>query len=254
MNILISNDDGINAGGIKALVTAMSKVANVYVAAPHIQRSATGHGITIGRSITMKVVEFQDAKGALEITGTPADCVKIGIGYFESKGIEIDMVYAGINEGANLGSDTLYSGTVSAAIEGSILGKPGVAVSVCSHKPKHFEYACQLAQKTFKHAALKLDSKTVLNINTPNKPIEEIKGVKYARLGKREYEGWFNPVEKANGEFEVAYSGYPKESESDDLNIDVVAADNGYATITPLKYDFTNHYLIEEIESWRIEE
>ncbi|MEG0291596.1 MAG: 5'/3'-nucleotidase SurE [Anaerovoracaceae bacterium] len=253
MNILIANDDGIKARGIQELVTAMSQVANVYVAAPHIQRSATGHGITINDSMTMKPVEFKDAKGALEITGTPADCVKLGIGYFESKGIKIDMVYAGINEGANLGTDTLYSGTVSAAIEGNILGKPAVAVSVCSHKPKHFEYACMLAQKAFKEAALKLDSRTVLNINTPNKPAEEIKGVKYARLGKRDYEGWFNPVKNHKGELEVAYSGYPKEYNSDDLTIDVIAFEQGYATITPLKYDLTNHYLIEEVESWGID-
>lgn len=252
MNILISNDDGIWARGIEELVLAMSKVANVYVSAPHKQRSATGHGITIGQSMTIKEVPFEWAEGAIEVTGTPADCVKLGIAYFEKKGINIDVVYAGINMGANLGTDTLYSGTVSAAIEGNLLGKPAVAMSVCSHNPSHFEYACYLAQQVYKNAVFNLDSKTVLNINVPNRPVEEIKGVKYTRLGKMEYTGWYNPEKNEKGQLDVAYSGEPVPSTGDDLGVDLIAHANGYATITPLKYDLTNHYLIEEVESWNI--
>ncbi|MEG0918753.1 MAG: 5'/3'-nucleotidase SurE [Anaerovoracaceae bacterium] len=252
MNILISNDDGIWAKGIKELVLAMSQVANVYVSAPHRQRSATGHGITIGQSMTIKEVDFQGAKGAIEVTGTPADCVKIGVAYFEKQGINIDVVYAGINMGANLGTDTLYSGTVSAAIEGNLLGKPAVAVSVCSHTPTHFEYACYLAKQAYKNAVFNLDSRTVLNINAPNRPMDQIKGVKYTRLGKMEYTGWYNPEKNQNGQLEVAYAGEPAPVVGNDLGVDIIAHANGFASITPLKYDLTNHYLIEEVESWNI--
>jgi 5'-nucleotidase len=163
------------------------------------------------------------------------------------------MVFAGINHGGNLGTDTLYSGTVAAAIEGCLCGKPSVAVSVNSHTPSHFEFACELALKTLRKVYGKIDSKTAININTPDLPISEIKGVKYARLGRREYIENFKQRKSESGTMEYWYTGRPKIYESLPSDIDVIAMQEGYATITPLKYDLTNHELIKEIESLDIE-
>lgn len=252
MNILISNDDGINARGIKELARALSEIANIYVCAPHIQRSACGHGITIGKPITIKEVDFPNAKNAWEISGTPADCVKLGLKLLSEQGISIDMVCSGINHGGNLGTDTLYSGTVSAAIEGCICGIPAVAVSINNHHPEHFEVACNLAVKTVKASRGKIDTNTVLNINVPNLPASEVKGMKITRLGAREYEEWFELKKDDTGELQYWYSGMPIVYENLPEDIDVIAMQDGYASITPLHYDLTSYKLIEEVKSWGI--
>lgn len=252
MNILIANDDGIGAKGIKELARALSQVANIYVCAPHTQRSACGHGITIGKAINMTEVNFPNAKRAWEITGTPADCVKLGLKMLAGEGIKIHMVCSGINHGGNLGTDTLYSGTVSAAIEGCICGLPAIAVSVNDHHPITFEVACDLAVETVKSAAGKMDSNTVLNINVPNLPASEVKGMKITKLGAREYEEWFEPKEGANGETEYWYSGTPVVYDNLPEDIDVIAMQDGYASITPLHYDLTSYKLIEEVKTWGI--
>ena len=191
INVLVSNDDGINAQGIHELVKALSEHANVYVAAPHVQRSAAGHSISLRGELEVVEKPFEGAELALEITGTPADCVKLGVLLLKDRGINIDMVFSGINHGGNLGTDTLYSGTVSAAIEGSICGIPAVAVSIDNHDTVNFGPAAELAAKTLLASHGKLDAKTVLNINLPDVPKEELKGVKYTVLGPREYDAWF---------------------------------------------------------------
>ena len=175
MKILISNDDGINAIGIYELTKALSEVAKVYVCAPHQQRSAASHSISFRDPIRVRRTEFDNAVMALETTGTPADCVKLGLKVLGDIGIEIDMVFSGINLGGNMGTDTLYSGTVAAAIEGSVCGKPSVAVSVNSHNAAHFEYACRLAARCAQNACGRLEPGTVLNINVPDLPDAEIK-------------------------------------------------------------------------------
>lgn len=250
MNILVANDDGINARGIKELTRALSQIANIYVCAPHTQRSACGHGITIGKPITIKEVDFPNARGAWEISGTPADCVKLGLKFLGEQGIKVHMVCSGINHGGNLGTDTLYSGTVSAAIEGCICGLPSLAVSVNDHHPKYFDVACELAVKTVKASAGKIDANTVLNINVPNLPAEEIKGMKITRLGAREYEEWFEPKKDENGETQYWYSGKPVIYNDLPEDIDVISMQNGYASITPLHYDLTSYQLIEEVKTW----
>lgn len=252
MNILVSNDDGIQARGIHELVTALSEVADVYVCAPESQRSASGHGITVSKPIIVEETEFEGAKLAIKISGTPADCVKIGAKILEQKDIKIDMVFSGINHGGNLGTDTLYSGTVSAAIEGSLLGVPAAAVSVNSHEAVHFEYACELAVEAVKKAYDKMDSKTVLNINTPNLPKEEIKGLRFTTLGPREYNEVFVPVETEDGGTGYMYTGDPVIYNDLPETVDVIADQDGYASITPIHSDLTNYKLVKEISEWRI--
>lgn len=258
MNLLVVNDDGIDARGIYELAKALAEEANVYVVAPHIQRSATGHGITVGKPITIKELDCEKyckkAKMVMEISGMPADCVKLGLRYLSEKGIEIDYVFSGINHGGNLGTDTLYSGTVSAAIEGAICGKPSVALSANSHEPTHFSYACKLAVSTLHKMEKAKGRPMVLSINVPDLPKEKIKGVTYTRLGIREYEDWLLPKPNGHGEKEYWYHGNPVMYKSRNISIDVIADQEDYASITPLKFDLTDHNLIDEIKEWRIED
>jgi len=253
MNILVANDDGIKSEGIYRLVETLSRDAKIYIAAPHIQRSASGHSISIGIPLFANEIEFDNAELAFEITGTPADCVKLGLNLLATRGIDIDMVFSGINHGGNLGTDTLYSGTVSAAMEGCLCGKPSVAVSVNSHFPRHFDFACELAAGALRNAYGVIRSGTLININTPNLPKNEIKGVKYAGLGMREYNERFIPQKAENGALQYMYTGEPKYYESDDTGIDVIAMQEGYATVTPLKYDLTDYALLSELYKWRID-
>ncbi len=254
MNILVANDDGINARGIHELVRALSEVADIYVAAPNVQKSAAGHGITAHEKIYIEETEFPYAKKAVSLTGTPADCVKIGQAFYRTNGIEMDMVFAGINHGANVGTDTLYSGTVSAAIEGNICGLPAVAVSVGSHFPKYFDYACELAARTAQKVFGKLGKHSTLSINVPNLPYEKIKGIVYAPLGRRKYDNWFGHDGEEDGKQIYVYKGEPSSLDKidDDDVTDVAYISRGYATITALKHDFTDWNLTEEIRNWRI--
>ena len=254
MNILVTNDDGIRAEGLYKLVETLAEAADIYVSAPHIQRSASSHSISIAAPLSIQEVEFDNAKLALEITGTPADCVKLGLYVLSGRGVEIDMVFSGINHGANLGTDTLYSGTVSAAGEGCFCKKPSVAVSVNSHEAKHFELACELALNVCRKAPGRLNFPTVININVPNLPKSEIKGVKYTRLGNREYDESFKSFKTDSGVIQYQYTGEPVVYEGLPADIDVIAMQEGYATITPLHYDLTDYKLLEEIKNWRIDE
>lgn len=254
MNILVTNDDGINARGIMELVAALSGKATVYVFAPDGQRSASGHGITVSKPIIGEEVEFEGAAFAMQLSGTPVDCVKLGMRIMEQKNIKIDMVFSGINHGGNYGTDTLYSGTVSAAIEGSICGVPSVAVSVNSHEAQHFDYACHLAVEAMEKAGDRMSPDTVLNINVPDLPREDISGLRYATLGNREYVEFFSPVETEDGKTAYRYTGEPVVYEGLPDTIDVIAMQQGYATITPLHRDLTDYRLMDEIRKWRIDE
>ena len=201
--------------------------------------------------------EPNNAVMALETTGTPADCVKLGLKVLGDIGIEIDMVFSGINLGGNMGTDTLYSGTVAAAIEGSVCGKPSVAVSVNSHNAAHFEYACRLAARCAQNACGRLEPGTVLNINVPDLPDAEIKGTRITTLGKRNYEPWFvlesgQEHDADNIDLCYRYGGNPINYDMDDKNADVAAVAEGYASITPLMHNLTARDMVEEIKKWRL--
>ncbi|GAB1475783.1 5'/3'-nucleotidase SurE [Bacillota bacterium] len=250
MKILVSNDDGIQADGIINLTKALASVAEVYVFAPDGQRSACGHGITVTVPIEVKKAIVPYATAAWSLSGTPADCVKLGLRILKEEHINIDYVFSGINHGSNLGTDTLYSGTVSGAIEGVINGIPSFAVSVNSHHPEHFDGACNLALAALKTASGKIDEGTVLNINLPHVPASELKGVRVTRLGAREYDEDFKVEIADNGDRAYRYSGTPVIYSGLSGDIDVIAVQDGYASITPLHYDLTNHNLVERVRAW----
>lgn len=250
LNILVANDDGIRAAGIRNLVAALSEVANVYVCSPDSQRSATGHGISINKPIYVEEVQFEKAQKAYAISGTPADCVKLGLRLLEKDNIKIDMVYSGINMGGNLGTDLIYSGTVAAAIEGALNGYPSVAVSVDSHEAKHFELACELAVNVCRNSWGKMSSDVILNINTPDLPKDEIKGVKYTRMGRREYCEQFDEKVDENGNLQYWYGGERVIYEGLPDDIDVIANQNGYASISPIQFDMTAYSYVDKIKDW----
>ncbi len=239
MNILITNDDGIYADGIIELAKAISKIANVYVVAPESQRSATGHAITIHNPIMVHKIDMGENIKSYAISGTPADCVKVGIeGLF--KDINIDLVLSGINNGSNLGTDVIYSGTVSAALEGFILNKPSIAISYdeVNVKREIYKDASKYVVNLVENIKDKLDllNDCILNVNIPN---TKIKGSKITKLGQRNYDNAM--VEKINPFGQKYYWIGGKLMELDqDEDSDIACVKDGYISITPINIEMTN--------------
>ena len=184
MNFLLVNDDGINSPGLHALAKAASEKGRVFVCAPDRQQSAKSHAITLGKEVAVKEERVPFADKAWSAGGTPADCTRLGFQLCREEGIEIDMVLSGINMGANLGKDTIYSGTVGAAMEAAMTGIHAMAVSVDSHEASHFDGACAIAMSAADRVMNELPAAIVLSINTPDIPEEELKA-KVAMLEAR---------------------------------------------------------------------
>lgn len=239
MNILITNDDGIQADGIVELAKAIKEIANVYVVAPDVQRSATGHAITIHDPIMIKEEYIGEGIKAYSISGTPADCVKVGIEAI-FKDIEIDLVLSGINNGANLGTDVIYSGTVSAAIEGLIQNKPAIAVSYDAYEISKYDYqkASRYVVNLVKNTQemMHIFDDCILNVNIPNK---DIKGFKVTKLGIRKYENDIEERQSPYGKRYVWIGGKVKKLDQEE-NSDINATEEGYISITPINIDMTN--------------
>lgn len=236
MNVLIVNDDGIEARGIRELAKALSQDADVYICAPDGQRSGKSQGITIVDHVYVTPVEVPHAVSAMKITGTPADCTKIGLQFYQEEGIEMDMVFSGINLGSNLGVDTLYSGTVGSAMEAAVSGYPACAVSVGGHHPEHFKAACDQARWALsKKNEIPKDS--MFNINVPDLPEEEIRGIKLTRLGHRNFRDGF-ALQKDGG---YRLTGSEQDFSKADTEIDVAAFSQGYVSITPVRFDRTDY-------------
>lgn len=247
MNILITNDDGIYADGIIELAKSISKIANVYVVAPESQRSATGHAITIHSPIMVHKIDMGENIKSYAISGTPADCVKVGIeGLF--KDINIDLVLSGINNGSNLGTDVIYSGTVSAALEGFILNKPSIAISYdeVNVKREIYKDASKYVVNLIENIKDKLDllNDCILNVNIPN---TKIKGSKITKLGQRNYDNAM--VEKINPFGQKYYWIGGKLMELDqDEDSDIACVKDGYISITPINIEMTNLRKFESLK------
>ncbi len=254
MNILLSNDDGLHAAGLDCLAAALKDEGHkVFAAAPATQMSGASHSITTGRPFTIRTAEHGRADQALEISGTPADCVKLGIKCYEARGIPIDMVFSGINHGSNLGTDTLYSGTVAAAIEGALCGRPAVAVSIDSGSaPAHLATPAAVAVKVLQKIMQTRMPASVININTPDVPYEALAGIRTARLGRRDYVEGVLPDALADGVLEYSYHDTPVVYDSHDDRFDVIAVQDNYAVITPLGFDLTDEAALEPMKEWRM--
>jgi len=233
MKILISNDDGIFAPGIAALVQAFSDAGHeVLVCAPDSQRSAASHSLTIGRPLTVKEVDFTGAEKAYAIGGTPADCVKLGLMVLCP---DAQAVVSGVNKGYNVGSDILYSGTVAAAMEGAICGRPALAISQMERR-EDFSRAAQLAVQMFDRLMDNpLGPLRVLNVNYPE--CDEIKGIKTAVMGQLHYIEHYMPTEH-EGEKAYVLRGEVEKNRAQSDDYEKLC--QGYATVTALHYDMTD--------------
>ena len=245
MNILISNDDGVYAPGLQALASALSEVAEVQVVAPDRNRSGASNALTLTRPVD---AHRHENNGFVSLDGTPTDCVHMGVsGLF---GMEPDIVVSGINAGANLGDDVIYSGTVAAAMEGRALSLPPIAISLTSHNPKHFSTAAEIAKSIVqKIAKLSLPARTVLNINIPDLPLSEIKGIHITRLGHRAAAGKPEAVADPRGKIRywVAGAGDAVDKEP---GTDFYAIEHGFVSITPLHIDMTLYSGMDNLGEW----
>jgi 5'-nucleotidase len=249
MKVLITNDDGIKADGIKKLAKTFAESGNlVSVVAPERERSAAGHAITVHKPLRVSQVDLEGIS-YFAVSGTPADCVKLALEKLIEKP---DIVISGINRGANLGTDVLYSGTVSAAIEAALAGLPAIAVSIISYQQPTYEAASALTLKLANiYLANGLPSGTLLNVNVPNLPAAEIKGIKVTKLGERKY---INNFEKRTDPRGRVY--YWMVGEADDSNpeqgTDVWAVVNQFVSVTPIHFDLTNHHFLSELSKWEL--
>ena len=236
MKILISNDDGIFSPGIKALVSAFAKAGHeVYVAAPDSQRSAASHSMTLFRPLTAKETAFEGAVKAWAIDGTPVDCVRLAV---ETLCPEVEAVLSGINHGYNAGSDVLYSGTVGAATEGALRGKPAMAVSLGHEREDTYDKAAALAVKVFsKLREQPLPAYSVLNLNYPEN--DEALGLKATSLRTLRYLDTYEPQVGEDGVVRYTLVGGMDRTMTDGED-DYTWLRRGYATITVLTFDLTH--------------
>jgi len=263
LNLLISNDDGILALGVRALANTLARAGHrVTVVCPDRERSATGHGLTLHRPIRAQIVEsvFLPDVTAWSCSGTPSDCVKFAL----SAVLDTcpDFVLSGINHGSNFGTDILYSGTVSAAMEGTIEGIPSIAFSLTSSTSKEFSVAAQFARKLVAQLAQNpLPAAVLLNVNVPPVPADAISGVAIARQGLRRYLEQFEKRLDPRGKSYYWLAGQAeKELEqpehlhlSPNIPTDVQAIQENYITITPLQYDLTDICHFEKLRSYQLD-
>lgn len=248
MNILVSNDDGIDSKGIYSLASSLSKVGDVTVVAPFTEKSATGHAITF-KPMKLKDVSMEGLNiKAYSLDGTPADCIKFGVEHLMDK--KPDVIFSGINNGSNLGTDVLYSGTVSAAMEGCMLGYKSVAISLAAYDHFYYDYAAEFSAGIAKIIQnMDIANGSVMNINIPNLKQEEINGVKVAPLGIKKYDVRYE--EKTDNENNTYYKLIGKPVESfNEFNTDIEWIKKKFITITPVHYDMTNYSIINEVDKF----
>ncbi|AEG02381.1 5'/3'-nucleotidase SurE [Methylomonas methanica] len=244
MHILICNDDGYLAQGINALAAALQQHAEVSVVAPDRNRSAASNSLTLDMPLRATLCD----NGFVRVDGTPTDCVHLAVTGFLAQ--EPDMVFAGINHGANLGDDVLYSGTVAAATEGRFLGLPAVAISLAGSDPKHFDTAAQVAVVLLKKIqAHPLPDDTLLNVNVPDLPYDQLKGFQSTRLGQRHKAE--SVIRSSDPRGAIIYWVGPPGSEQDaGPGTDFDAVRNGYVSVTPLQLDLTRFDRLEGLREW----
>ncbi len=240
------NDDGVRSEGIVALADAMRALGTVYVVAPDRERSAASHALTLAHPLRIEKLSTR----VFAVDGTPTDCVNLGVNRILRKK-KVALVASGINKGANMGDDITYSGTVSAAMEGTLLGVPSIAVSLASRNRFRFgdaaEFALRVARKVLRFG---LPKDTFLNINLPNVPAEEVQGVRVTRQGKRIYGN--SIVEKRDPRGRKYYwIGGDIPSREDIPGSDIEAVEQRFISVTPVHLDLTNYASMPALRRWK---
>jgi 5'-nucleotidase len=245
MRILVTNDDGYLANGIQVLADAARRLGDVIVVAPDREQSATSHSLTLHYPLRARVA----SENVHVVDGTPTDCVVLALG--ELLGEHPDFVLSGINHGANLGDDVLYSGTVAAAMESCILGIPSIAISYTGAEPTAISAWTNVLTQLLEQLLKREDfpAETLLNINLPNVPPGDIAGVRVTSLGRRAYVGSLTRAKDPNGK-EYFWIGGGESKWWGGPDVDFRAVHSGYISITPLHLDLTNYKLLQRIEGW----
>ncbi len=243
MRILVSNDDGVHAKGIRALSEALAACGEVIVVAPDRNRSGASHSLTL--EVPLRVTRIAET-GYHAVKGTPTDCVHLAVN--ELVRPEPDMVVAGINHGANLGDDVIYSGTVAAATEGRHLGFPSLAISLVgkTHFATAAHYAAQLVRGMMVHP---LPADQILNVNVPDLPLDQIKGIRVTRLGNRHRAESVICSEDPRGQ-PIYWIGPPGSQQDAGEGTDFAAIEQGYVSITPLTIDMTAYSSLAGLGAW----
>lgn len=247
MNLLITNDDGIESEGITLLARALSRKHSVIVIAPSSNMTASGHSLTIGKSLFLKKHDIGSGIEAYSLSGTPADCVKFADNNF--KDFKIDLVVSGINKGSNLGSDVVYSGTLSAALEGVCLGYPSIAFSSCADEDNKFD-VCASAALEMIDGVLDVTVKDIAwNVNFPNVGREQIKGIRFTQTGIQLYRDLYETV----SENEYVLRGQPLDHDRNEEDCDVELIKRNYITVTPILFNKTDYNTLARFKSKNLE-
>jgi 5'-nucleotidase len=247
LKILISNDDGYRAEGLRALTEALEPLADVTVVAPDRNRSGASNSLTL--DVPLRVFPYEERKYYV-VNGTPTDCVHLAIsGFLED---EHDMVVSGVNDGANLGDDVLYSGTVAAAVEGRFLGLPAIAMSLVMQPSsgQHFDTAARVASElVMRVQRTPLHQATILNVNVPDVPYDQLRGYQSTRLGFRHRSERIVRSEDPRGR-PVYWVGPAGVGQDVGPGTDFHAVANGYVSVTPLQIDLTRHAMLDDLREW----
>jgi 5'-nucleotidase len=244
MNLLLSNDDGYLAPGLASLAESMSRIGNITVVAPDRNRSGASNSLTLDVPVHART----DERGFIYVDGTPTDCVHLAITGLLTE--EPDMVVSGINAGANMGDDVLYSGTVAAATEGRFLGLPSIAISLVLDGKEHYDSAAEVALQLIRGMPdMQVPADTILNVNVPDLPLNEIKGIRATRLGYRHKAEPVIRSKDPRGET-IYWVGPPGAEQDAGSGTDFYAVRNGYVSVTPLSVDLTRHSSIEDTRVW----
>ena len=243
MRILISNDDGYFSLGITTLARHLAEIAEITVVAPERNRSGASNSLTLDRSLSVRKTKA----GFFYVNGTPTDCVHIALtGLMDTMP---DLVISGINDGANMGDDTIYSGTVAAAMEGYLLGIPSMAISMSRHGATHFETAARITVELIQRHIKNGLPPSLLNVNVPDMPYEDIKSTVITRLGKRHKAEPVIQSKTPRGQtvYWVGAAGQPNDGGK---GTDFYAIENNFVSITPIHTDLTKHEQLSELENW----
>lgn len=246
MRILISNDDGVFAPGIRILAKELATIADIEVVAPDRNRSGSSNSLTLTQPLIVKKME----NGYYSVEGTPTDCVHLALTGLLDSDSDFDMVVSGINDGANLGDDVLYSGTVAAAMEGRYLGLPALAISMAGEQIHHYETAALIAKQLVLQLQTNgLPSQTILNVNIPDVPVDDLSGMQVTRLGTRHSAEAAVKSHDPRGR-PIYWIGRPGKEADSGIGTDFYALSNGFVSITPLHLDMTNYKMFDQLSSW----
>ena len=248
--ILLTNDDGIYSKGIYALWEAMNEIGEVTVLAPNTEKSAVGHAVTISDPLRIEPYSRHENFKGYAVNGTPADCVKIAIGSFLDK--VPNIIVSGINAGSNMGTNILYSGTVSAAAEGTMLGVPSIAFSLNTFNTDNYELSKEVAIKMTKSVLDHgLPNGTLLNVNIPKCEISECQGYKITSQGDEYFLDDLQKREDPRGRIYYWMSGKIVNNDTSNEQ-DGYAIANNWVSVTPIQYKLTDHKFIEDLKSWKL--